>query len=975
MVDRTEHVSALREQARALPYEQQIAPLQEAIRLADELGAGELGVQARQDLTSAYAMSGSPSHIFVPFSWVWQRYERGEAQFDEHMLFRLLWQYKWVICDLIDFPEVPLTQLQNSLDGMRRLYQRLGEGPHPVYHCAFELAWHVRGTRAALPEFDAWTAEARTRLSDCDACERNARARYYNELGRWQEALDEAVPVIAGEPTCNTEPARTLATVLEPLLHQGHADQAATAHLRGWRLTAGQRKLLFAAATQIEILARTGAIERGLDLVSGLLPHLDQAPSPWTEMRLAAAATRLLDTAAAEHGLGTMPVVTGVAPDATVDDVRDRLRQRAYRLARRFDERNQTPTVSQQIERVLTSPPLPALALVAPPSRRDTDVDRIESVRLPQAPTLPDLASASPAELNALVEQLQRYGVHADVERVADHWRTRAAAEEAVADPSPELLHDLGDLAYLLVWSRRQITIAEAAPLVTRSAALLRRAGDEAEALLVEQSQACRLGDLEQVRELLGRIDLVGDLTQRTRARLRMLQAGADEEELAELTRQIQALPVTADSPPLLRRFWAMGHFGPPDMERYEEHVAEALAVLQPGEYLDTQIRLRLNRVGYLAGVGRREERDAELDAVEALARSCGEPSSLAMVLHCRGRVRITDGDPATAEPYLLRAAALAEREQLPEFQVDALGQLADVLQQQGRLLEAAELAESALATLDLLQESGLLYERPLRSRYAMLCRLAGRLAGSLDEPTRALGLLKRALSLFEELDALAPAAETAADAGEIATTVDAVEAVRLYRKGIELAQRADHPTAWMVMSRAIARPLYDADGPDAAFRALDEAQRIHEDLEARALIDPDLRERCGQWRFDLAKLELRVQRARLLGSGQRWDEALAALGDAPEQFLAADQEVEGLNGQLLRARLLLAGDRIDRGLMVLEPLLTRLTEWGDQEATIQELAGMGARALLHAGREAEADAFWDKWSGSEPHGTDHRGG
>ena len=145
------------------------------------------------------------------------------------------------------------------------------------------------------------------------------------------------------------------------------------------------------------------------------------------------------------------------------------------------------------------------------------------------------------------------------------------------------------------------------------------------------------------------------------------------------------------------------------------------------------------------------------------------------MVLHCRGRVRITDGDPATAEPYLLRAAALAEREQLPEFQVDALGQLADVLQQQGRLLEAAELAESALATLDLLQESGLLYERPLRSRYAMLCRLAGRLAGSLDEPTRALGLLKRALSLFEELDALAPAAETAADAGEIATTVDAV--------------------------------------------------------------------------------------------------------------------------------------------------------------------------------------------------------
>ncbi|MDO5286155.1 MAG: hypothetical protein Q4G45_04960 [Actinomycetia bacterium] len=963
MADSADRVYELLHEARQVPYEQRAPLLTEAVRLADELGSPELGVKARQELTAAYAMTGEASQVFVPFSRVLQHYQSG-VPFDDAMLFRLLWHYKWVVCDLLEFPEVPLAQLEQSLQGMLDLDRQVGEGLQPAYACAFRLAHHVRGARAALPEFDAWTAEPRTGLSDCEACERDLRAGFYVDLGRWEDALEEAVLVIAGNLTCNTQPAEITATVLEPLLQQGQASEAAVAHLRGWRMTRGRRNLVFSAATHIWVLARTGAVERGLELLGTVLPELDERLTPMDEMYVSAAATRLLDAVSTEEGLGQLPVATETGPAGTVDQLRAELRLRATRLAGRFDQRNQTSRIGQWVEQVMSAGPLPAMPLGAPAARNDTDQDRIETVRLPQAPQVHDLASLSPEELSRLVEELQRYGTNADLERVADHWRTRADAEEAVAGPSPQRLHVLGELAYLVVWCRRQMPLAEAERWSERAAGLLRRAGDEAEALLVEQAVAGRRGDLEAMRSLLPRIDQVGSVVQRGRARWRLVHFTVDTDELAELTRQVRQMPIGADSTPQERRVWAMSHYGPSaDLDTYDDFVRTGLSVLQPGEYPETQVGLRLNLVRFYMATQRPQERDVELDLAEELARASGEPVLLASVLEQRAQVAAAE-DSAAAESYLLRAIALTERAHMVEALAACKGRLADLLRDQGRLLEAAEQAESALAILDL-EDGNLSEARRLQGQYARLARLAGVLAGSLDEPVRAVGLLKRALEEFEEWGMVPEAAETASDAGDYAAQTDAVEAVRLYRRAIELAQRCEHWVILLVTTRDLANPVFDADGPDAAFRALDESVRWHEELEARALVDPEVREKLEGWRFDLAKQELRIRRARLLGAAERFDEAVAVLGDAPEQLLQADAEVMGLNAQLLRARLLLGGGRVDEGLRQLEPLLEQLTTWGDQDSLVRNLAGLGARALAEADREAEADAFWEKWTQS----------
>ena len=67
------------------------------------------------------------------------------------------------------------------------------------------------------------------------------------------------------------------------------------------------------------------------------------------------------------------------------------------------------------------------------------------------------------------------------------------------------------------------------------------------------------------------------------------------------------------------------------------------------------------------------------------------------------------------------------------------------------------------------------------------------------------------------------------------------------------------------------------------------------------------------------------------------------------------------LNSRLLRARLLFATERVDDGIAQLKHIIGVLRTWGDRQPTITEMAGIGARALMAAGRDADAAAFWEK--------------
>src|SRR5437870_10345778 len=86
----------------------QYALTDEAVRIADAHGDVDAGFQARQEYIKATMFSGQPDKMLVAFSWCLSQVDRNPERFDRY---RLLWQYKWVVNSLPDFPQISLAQI------------------------------------------------------------------------------------------------------------------------------------------------------------------------------------------------------------------------------------------------------------------------------------------------------------------------------------------------------------------------------------------------------------------------------------------------------------------------------------------------------------------------------------------------------------------------------------------------------------------------------------------------------------------------------------------------------------------------------------------------------------------------------------------------------------------------------------------------------------------------------------------------
>lgn len=949
---------ALLEQAESLSGPARVTVLEQAVRTADELGYEDLGGQSRLRLVEAYERASSGPRIFTPFTWLLQRYEQRRSWFDEEQRFQFLWQLKWMTGNLFSYPEIPLARIEENLATMYRIYSEAGEGLGPVHGSAFQLARHVRGVWGAQREFEDWVASDRTHLSDCAVCEPSTRARYRVQQGRWQEALDVALPALASGRTCSEEPSTLYATVVEPLLMTGRADDALVAHRRGWRLAADDDTQVEQAVLHILTLARAGAVDRGVEALARRIHLLDGSITPYERMTFAAAATRLLDAASTLYGMGSR-TLAHQHRDVTFDGLRQRLRAEALTLAQRFDARNGTPEVGRMVwEQYVNAPTLPPLPL-PPPVSAPPPVTPQE--RHPLAPDLTDLSGVTVERLADLVELALRYSPLDDVRVLAREWqRRRHDLASLVAGASRERLEAVASLEYLLVWSDQDVTPENAETCVESAAALYREAGQDAEALVVEQWLMARAERWDDALAMVPAIDAVGSDAQRGRARVRVLH-GVPEERRYELLAEVRALPCAVDSDHQLRRIWASAHgAGTDSPEELYTWTGQGLAMLLPGEYADSAAGLHVQRAFACRLLERSEEATAELEQALRLARASGDVTQAAVLL-AQARLALGDDDLETAEALLRRAAALSDRGRATDTLADAKGILAETYRHQGRLLEAAEEAEIGLAAVELARASGVHLDSGMTLKQARLTALSAEISSDLEETGRATSLFERAADLYERCGEHSPASAAWGSYARLVQGSDSVAAVRGYRRAIRLAEEGGDQRALMVIRRQLPMAVQEADGLDAALRELDIAWRLTDDNEARFLTDTEFRERLGSWDFDFERLDLRDTRARMYGSAERYEEALAILGDVPERMAECGAETQSLNSRLLRARLLFAATRLDEGIAQLEHIIDVLRTWDDGRSTITDMAGIGARALMAAGREAEADAFWEK--------------
>ena len=293
-MDHREQVNELLARANALGHgETQLALTEEAVRLADRHGDIDAGFEARQDHIRSTMFSGHPDQMLVAFSWCLAQVDRNPDRFD---LARLLWQYKWVINALPEFPQIERSQIDAMFVDMERRYRAYGSTGQAIQNKRRGVAIKMGDANAARTAHDAMASLRRDSLSDCLACEMDEVVQYHGFLGDHDRAVASAAPILRGRYSCSEVPQVTYAKVLRPLLQLGRGGEAVPHHLQGYRLISrNPAEFICQTAEHIEFLTLTDNLARGLRLFEKHLILAIETCCPGWRFRVYAAAKLLLE--------------------------------------------------------------------------------------------------------------------------------------------------------------------------------------------------------------------------------------------------------------------------------------------------------------------------------------------------------------------------------------------------------------------------------------------------------------------------------------------------------------------------------------------------------------------------------------------------------------------------------------------------------------------------------------------------------
>ncbi|MGW5653598.1 tetratricopeptide repeat protein [Streptomyces humi] len=449
---------------------------------AEKLNIPLAVIEALGHQLKVYNYSSEKDKMFVPFARLLRMWDERPGDFDEYETHSLHWVFKWMTAGMLDQPHIPLASIEKWLGEMEHRYRLAGHSERAVRSAEFSVAGHIGDLPRAERAYAAWLAADRDRMADCHACELHGQGGWQLRNGRDEEALELWRPVLEGEYSCAHEPHTVLASSLLPLLRLGRADEARAHHLRGFRLVRPMESMRGAYADHVEFCALTGNEARGLELLAERPAYFTDSGQPRSRMDFLAVVALLMDRLTG-LGLGEQRVPGPAGRTWTAGELAGHARGEALELAARFDARNGTSYVGDQLcERMARQPladrlPLGVRAVRTAPAR-------------PAGPAVP----APPAERPGLPELL------AEARRLSDTLQPHALeAWAAVARAAEETEVD--------TYVRAEITDhtamgrgPEGVGLFERAAELYAEAGDRGEAIAAHARAA-------YVRALSGELD------------------------------------------------------------------------------------------------------------------------------------------------------------------------------------------------------------------------------------------------------------------------------------------------------------------------------------------------------------------------------------------------------------------------------------------------------------------------------------
>ena len=174
---------------RRLPYGRARTLASERI-VAEVRAGGPRACLAFADLVllESYHHSGEALKALVPFAEVVRLADERPELLDEGDWQMLLWSFKWLMVDVMENPDVPVSRVDDLVADMARRYAVAGVGSDAVGYVRSRWADSCERPDAEAV-FEEWVATARDEFSQCEVCDPGDKAAHLLSAGRADEAV------------------------------------------------------------------------------------------------------------------------------------------------------------------------------------------------------------------------------------------------------------------------------------------------------------------------------------------------------------------------------------------------------------------------------------------------------------------------------------------------------------------------------------------------------------------------------------------------------------------------------------------------------------------------------------------------------------------------------------------------------------------------------------------------------------------
>lgn len=279
-----------------------VAVVERAVQVADLHADVAAGFRTRVRLLGAALSGGQSDVLLVAFSWCLSRQERDPAQFRET---DILWQFRWVISELVEYSTVAKAQIDSLFADMERRYRRAGSSMRSYFVLRRMVAIDMGDREAAIAAHSEVIRCPHDGLSDGADAETSFLLDFLIVTGRDDEAIELGASFLGRGQGSEHHQAFVRAKLLLPLLKHARDAEAVDAHLKGYRQVARNARYVPRFAEHLIFLALTENFPRGFRLLERHLSDAEVSVSGYARMLFHHAA-RVLLTRVAERGRETL---------------------------------------------------------------------------------------------------------------------------------------------------------------------------------------------------------------------------------------------------------------------------------------------------------------------------------------------------------------------------------------------------------------------------------------------------------------------------------------------------------------------------------------------------------------------------------------------------------------------------------------------------------------------------------------------